>query len=67
MKQLTRKQLREQVTVTCYGKKETMSREAAIDKYYEAMIYCDGSEAERYQTIYCQLMDGFMDVSDCDY
>ncbi len=44
-----------------------MSREEAIDKYYEAMIYCDGSEAERYQTIYCQLMDGFMDVSDCDY
>lgn len=66
MRQFTKKQLRQQVTVTCYGQKETMNREEAIDKYYEGMIVCDGSEAERYQSIYCQLMDGETEVSDCN-
>lgn len=64
MKQFTKKQLKEQVRVTCYGKTETMTREEAIDEYYEGMMCCDGSEAERYQTIYCQLMEGLTDVSD---
>ncbi len=64
MRQFTKKQLAQQVTVTCYGHKETMTREQAIDKYYEGMMVCDGSEAERYQTIYCQLMEGFRQVSD---
>lgn len=50
--------------MTCYGKTETMTREEAIDEYYEGMMCCDGSEAERYQTIYCQLMEGLTDVSD---
>lgn len=50
--------------MTCYGKAETMTREEAIDEYYEGMMCCDGSEAERYQTIYCQLMEGLTDVSD---
>ncbi|MCR5066334.1 MAG: hypothetical protein K6A67_11300 [Bacteroidales bacterium] len=64
MRTFTKKQLAEKVTVTCYRKKETMTRSEAIDKYYEGMLCCDGSEAERYTTIYCQLMEGYTDVSD---
>jgi hypothetical protein len=64
MKQLTKKQLAERVTVTCYGRKESMTREQAIDKYYEGMTCCDGSERDRYMTIYCQLLEGFRQVSD---
>lgn len=64
MRQFTKKQLAEQVTVTCYRQKETMTREQAIDKYYEGMMCCEGSEGERYKTIYCQLMEGLTNVSD---
>jgi len=60
----TRKQLARQVTVTCYGKKETMTRKEALDKYYEGMMCCEGSERDRYVTVYCQLMEGLTDVDD---
>lgn len=52
------------MTVTCYRKTETMTREQAIDKYYEGMMCCEGSERDRYTNIYCQLMDGYRRVSD---
>ena len=64
MRQLTKEQLAEQVRVTCYGKTKTWVREKAIDEFYEGMMCCDGSEAERYKTIYCQLMEGHTVVSD---
>ena len=64
MKHFTKKQLKEQVNVTCYNKKETMTREDAINKYYEGMMCCEGSEGERYRTIYCQLMEGLTNVYD---
>ena len=64
MRQFTKAELSEKVTVTCYRQTETMTREQAIDEYYEGMMMCDGSEAERYQTIYCQLMEGLTEVSD---
>ena len=64
MKHFTKKQLKEQVNVTCYKKKETMTREDAINKYYEGMMCCEGSEGERYRTIYCQLMEGLTNVYD---
>jgi len=64
MRHFTKKELQEKVRVTCYGQTETMTREKAIDEYYEGMVCCDGSEAERYQTIYCQLMAGLTEVSD---
>lgn len=60
----TKKQLAEQVTVTCNRKTEKMTRGKAIDEFFEGMMCCDGSEAERYQTIYCQLMEGMTLVSD---
>jgi hypothetical protein len=64
MKQLTNAQMAEQVTVTCYGRKETMTREQAIDKYFDGMQCCEGSERDRYVAIYCQLMEGLTEVSD---
>lgn len=64
MARLTKKQLAEQVTVTCYRKTETMTRREAIKEFEEGMRCCDGSERDRYTTIYFQLMDGLSDVTD---
>ena len=64
MKRLTKKQLDEKVKITCYRQTETMTRRDAIEEYYEGMMCCDGSEAERYTTIYCQLMEGLKVCSD---
>lgn len=58
MKKLTRKQLNETVTITCYNKTEEMKRKDAIDFYLEGMMACEGSEAERYTNIYLQLLEG---------
>ena len=64
MKHFTKKQLQEKVSVTCYNNTETMTRGEAIDEFYEGMMCCEGSEAERYTTIYFQLMEGLTEVSD---
>ena len=64
MRHFTQKELQVKVRVTCYRKTETMTRGEAIDEYYEAMLCCEGSEGERYTTIYCQLMEGLTEVSD---
>lgn len=52
------------VTVTCYGKTEVMTRREALAEYLEGIRCCEGSERERYDSIYCQLLDGATDVSD---
>lgn len=62
--QLTEKQMNESVKIICYRRLETMKRKDAIDKYFEAMMECEGSEAERYKNIYCQLMLGEKTASD---
>ena len=66
MARLTKKQMDEQVTVTCYRETEKMKRRDAIDFYEEGMMSVDpgSSECERYTTIYCQLMEGCMHCSD---
>lgn len=64
MKALTKKQLNETVTITCYRQTEQMKRHEAIDFYLEGMMCCEGSEAERYATIYGQLMQGLKNCSD---
>lgn len=56
--------MKQQVTITCYGETETMTRKKALEKYFEGMLYCDGSEQERYTTIYLQLMEGLTNVTD---
>lgn len=67
MKQLTKKQLKEVVTVICYGRMEHMTREQAIDKYYEGMVCCEGCERDRYTEIYCQLAEGKKICMDMPY
>ena len=62
--QLTEKQMKERVKVICYGKMERMTRKEAIDKYFDGMMCCEGSEGERYKNIYCQLMLGEKTASD---
>ena len=47
------------VTVRCYNKEETWSsRSEAMKFYFTGMIMTDGSERERYTSIYCQLAEG---------
>lgn len=55
---------KDMVTIICYQQKERLERQEAIKKYYEGMLYCDGSEKERYTTIYCQLLEGKKVCSD---
>ena len=55
------------VNVTCYGRTETLTRNEALTKYVEAMLWSDGSEKERYANIVGELYAGYTDVSDgCD-
>ena len=66
MARLTKKQMAEQVRVTCYRKTETMTRREALKFYQEGMMCCDpgSSECRRYTTIVCRLMSGATEVSD---
>lgn len=63
---LTKEQMNEKVTITCYRKTDTMTRREALDFYAEGMMCCDAgsSECARYATICNQLMAGFKVVSD---
>lgn len=55
----------EKIKITCYGKtKIWTNREKAMEYFLEGMCACEGSEAERYTNIYCQLMRSETDVSD---
>lgn len=56
--------LNEMVSVTCYGTTKKMKRREALEFYYEGMLCSEGSEHERYETIFFQLMNGAMDASD---
>ena len=52
------------VTIKCYGMEEKMTRKAAIAKYKEGAMVCEGSEKERYTNIYFQLLEGNMVCTD---
>ena len=56
--------MNEQVDIICYNKWETMTRREGIEKYLEGMRCCEGSERERYENIYFDLLDGKMVASD---
>lgn len=60
----TKKQLAQKVWVKCYRKTEKMTRGEALKLYKEGMMCCDGSEQERYASIFSQLLDGNKFVSD---
>jgi len=64
MTALKQNKLNEKVSITCYRQVEVMTRREALEKYYEGMCCSEGSEHERYETIFFQLMQGRMECSD---
>lgn len=56
--------LNERVKVTCYRETKTMTRREGLQFYYEGMKCSEGCEHDRYETIFFQLMEGYMEVSD---
>ncbi len=56
--------LDEIVYVTCYGKRKQYTRRNALKFFYEALQGSDGSERERYETIFFQLLEGNIECSD---
>ena len=59
-----KRQLATKVWVKCGRKEEKMTRGEALKLFHEGMIYCDGSEQERYATIFYQLLEGRKVVTD---
>lgn len=52
------------VSIRCYNSVEKMRRKEAIKFYHEGMMCCEGSEQDRYTTIYFQLLEGRKFCSD---
>lgn len=55
--------LNETVSVTCYNQTQKMTRREALEKFYEGMKFSEGSEHERYETLFFQLLEG---LTECD-
>ena len=55
------------VTITCYGRTQTMPRAEAIAKYHEYIFCAEGSEQRTYVDIYGQLLSGSTNISDEPY
>lgn len=53
------------VTTICYGNITKRTRIDALEFYMDCMRNSEGSEHERYETIFFQLMDGKKVCSDC--
>ena len=64
MKALAKNRLDEHVKITCYNKTKVYTRREGLTFYYDCMINSEGAEHERYETIFFQLMEGFMECSD---
>ena len=56
--------MNDMVTIKCYGKEHAMTRLKAIKFYKECMECSEGSERDRYVTIFLQLLDGETYCSD---
>lgn len=56
--------MKDLVEITCYGQKEVLERKEALKKFKEGILCSEGSEQERYTTIYFELLDGLKVVSD---
>ena len=55
------------ITITCYDKTEThpeKDRRKLMKFYMEGVMCCDGSEKDRYMSIYCGLDEGHDVVDD---
>lgn len=59
--------MEEMVIVECYGTKKEYKRIDAIKEFKQAMACSEGSERERYVTIFLQLLDGETECSDRYY
>lgn len=64
MNGLALNKLNEKVTTTCYGMTQTKTRREALEEYYEGMKCSEGHEHERYETIFFQLLEGYVECSD---
>lgn len=56
--------LNERVVVKCYNDAEEMTRKDALNFYYDCMKNSEGAEHERYESIFCQLLEGKTTCSD---
>ena len=54
------------VTITCYGSTIKVDRQTALKEYSEAVLFCEGSERDRYVSIVCGLKAG-KDVVDDEW
>ena len=52
------------VTITCYGTTEEYDRDEALREFTEGVLYCDGSERDRYCSIVSGLRAGLTVVDD---
>ena len=64
MSGLALNKLNEEVTITCYNQTEKKTRRDALEFYYEGLKCSEGPEHKRYETIFFQLLEGFMECSD---
>ena len=64
MNELTVNRLNERVTIICYNRKERMTRRQGLEKYREGMLCSEGSEHERYEKIFFDLLEGKMIATD---
>lgn len=64
MKGLALNRLDEQVVITCYWTTEKKTRRKALEEYYWHMKCSEGCEHQRYETIFFQLLVGYMECSD---
>jgi len=60
----TRTKIKDPVVVTCGFKTKVWERQEAIDFFLEGMMWCEGSERDRYTNIYLQLIEGAKEASD---
>lgn len=56
--------LSEIVSIRCYGIKENKTRQEALEEYYDCMKNSEGCEHQRNETIFFQLLEGYMECSD---
>lgn len=43
------------------------SKKKALDEMFTAMLYCDGSEADRMSFAYCAISKGYTDIDTYNY
>ena len=56
--------LNERVDILCYNRWENMTRREGLEKYRQGMLCSDGSEHERYEKIFFDLLEGKMIATD---